>query len=63
MTKSNFVGSKVTIKAGTRVHREGKPAIQKRTSRVTVHSQETTPTGKTRIVWQSLGYRASTILS
>jgi len=62
MSKTNYVGRKVTIKTGTRVHREGKTAIQKRTTKVTIHEQEVTSAGKTRIVWNSMGYRASTIV-
>jgi hypothetical protein len=62
MKKTNYVGSKVLIETGTRVHREGKPAVQKRSSKVTVSKQEITTKGKTRIVWMSQGYRASTII-
>ena len=62
MTTENFVGQNVTIKSGTRVHREGRTAIQKKTRSVKVKKQELTKQGKTRIVWSSMGYRASTIL-
>lgn len=64
MNKSNnYVGLNIKIASGTRVHREGKPTIQKRTSVVTVRKQEVTPSGKTRIIWNSMGYRASTVIS
>lgn len=63
MAKStNLVGKQISIAAGTRVYREGKTAIQKRASKVTVRAQQTTSAGKTRILWNSMGYKASTLI-
>ena len=62
-TINSYVGSTFTIPAGTRVTRNGLVLTQQRTRDVTVRSQGLTRTGKTRIVWKSLGYRASATLA
>lgn len=62
MKKTNYVGRTVAITPGTRVRVAGVPFVQKNHSTVTVRAQEKTRTGKTRIVWKSMGYRATTVL-
>lgn len=63
MKKSNFVGRKFTITPGTRVRVGGVNKVQNKHSTVTVRAQEKTNTGKIRVVWKSMGYRASTVIT
>ena len=63
MFKNKNVSNTVyTVTKGSRVHRRGKLTIQKLTRDVTITKREITPKGKTRIVWKSCGYRATTVI-
>jgi len=63
MKTKNYVGTVIALTPGTTVHTAGHNTKQKRYSTVTVRAQETTPKGKTRVVWYRMGLRASTILN
>lgn len=52
------IGSKTTIKAGTRVTTQGRTTTRKTDSIVTVRAVESARNGKTRITWKSNGYLA-----
>ena len=61
-TANSYVGRTVAITPGTRVTTAGRTYTRKIGTNVTVRAQETTRTGKTRIVWKSHGYRATAVL-
>lgn len=61
-TTNSYVGTTFTIPAGATVVRNGVVTTQQRTSTVTVRASTVTRGGNTRIIWKSLGYKASALL-
>lgn len=61
-TTSSYIGTTLTITPGTRVTTTGRTVTRKQKSTITVRGQETTRSGKTRIVWKSMGYRATAVI-
>jgi Tfp pilus assembly major pilin PilA len=59
---TSLVGRQLTITPGTRVTTTGQTVTRKQKSTVTVRAIETTRNGKTRIVWKSMGYRATAVI-
>ena len=60
-TAQNYVGRRLTIKAGSYVTRGGVTTRRNVTSRVTVLSQEPR-NGKVRVSWKSHGVKATTLI-
>jgi hypothetical protein len=61
-TANTYVGTTFTIPAGATVVRNGVTFTQQRTRNVTVRGSTLTRKGNTRIIWKSLGYKASALL-
>ena len=59
---SYFIGQNISIPAGKRITRNGIQTTQKRASSVTIRNLEKARSGKTRLVWKSLGYKTSTLV-
>ena len=57
----NYVGRRLTIKAGSYVTRGGVTTRRNTTSRVTVRTQEAR-NGRIRVSWKSHGVRATTLI-
>jgi hypothetical protein len=62
MAKKIRVGNQVTLPAGTRVTINGETTRRIRDTVVTVRDIEQTRTGNTKVIWKSMGYRASAVL-
>lgn len=58
----NYVGKAVQIKAGMKVSRLGRTTTRKADTVVTIRAQEPARNGKTRLIWKSNGYKASTLV-
>ena len=59
----NYVGKQVIVEAGTTVNWNGTNFTQQRDSAVTVRSQELDrSSGRVRVFWKSLGYKASALV-
>jgi len=59
---AQYIGRKITIKAGTKVTHLGKTTTRKADSTVTVIAAESARNGKTRITWKSMGYNATALV-
>jgi len=62
MAKKIRVGNRVTVPAGTRVTINGETNRRVRDTNVTVLEVEQTKAGNTKVIWKSMGYRASAVL-
>jgi hypothetical protein len=60
---NNYVGTRVTVKTGAKIQRNGSPDTQRRASTVTIVEQEPARYNKTRVFWKSQGYLNSMLLS
>lgn len=58
----SYIGTPLTIKAGTIVTRLGSRAKRTIDSTVTIRNQESARNGKTRVFWKSHGYIASALI-
>ena len=62
MTQSVQVGSQFIVRAGKSVTTRGQTRRRKISTVVTVRSIEKNAQGRTRIVWKSMGYRATALV-
>jgi hypothetical protein len=62
MLEKICVGNRVKLPAGTRVTTKGKTTRRIRGTTVTVRDIEKTRAGNTKVIWKSMGYRASAVL-